>query len=101
MDLYELIEKANELAEAFVNNLTEVKPEALGLDKRAGYRLYVGEDVIAVTLADDRSLQYYGGFEYVDTECRSVVGEYVFYSSEDGRVAGHIAQCVRSQENED
>jgi hypothetical protein len=59
------------------------------LDSRASYRLYIDADLTAiVALKDsDRQLQYYGGFEYVDKDSRRELGNWVFYSNEDNRVA--------------
>lgn len=84
--LYDLLNEADDLAQKYVDELTEVLPEDLGLDRRAAYRLYVGGDVIAVPLSDDRVLRYYGGFEYVEDEYRLQIGKWVFYSSEAERV---------------
>lgn len=76
------------LAEKIERDFTEVKPEALGLDNRAGYRLYVStdEELVAVKKSHDRTLQYYGGFEYVDADYRKEVGDYVIYEAYDNRV---------------
>lgn len=82
----EFISRVNTEAQAFVQSLTPVKAKQLGLDARAGYQLYIGDDVIAVDRDQDRSLQYYGGFEYVDKNYRTEVGDFVFYSSGDERV---------------
>ena len=82
----EFINRVNVEAQAFVQSLTPVKARQLGLDSRAGYQLYIGEDVIAVDRDQDRSLQYYGGFEYVDKNYRTEVGDFVFYSANDSRV---------------
>jgi hypothetical protein len=69
------------------------KPEDLGLDRRAGYKFYLGDDFIAVSRSQDRGLQYYGGFEYVDKENRMEVGDIVLYSTLDERVLGHWEQA--------
>lgn len=70
----------------------EVQAEDLRLDRRSAYRLYVypGGDCIAVPKRDDRNLQYYGGFEYVDDDARKEMGEWVFYFSDDERVREHL-----------
>lgn len=86
MTLFELTNKVDDIANAFVEQLAEVLPEDLGLDRRAAYRLFVGDDVIGVPKGDDGVLQYYGGFEYVERDCRVEIGNWVFYSSESERV---------------
>jgi len=93
---YEVFEDLNEKLAALVSTLPEVLPEDLGLDRRAGYRIYVAEDGLVVSKSDDRSLQYYGGFEYVDKEYRVECGDWVFYSSEDDRVSA----CLERFEEE-
>lgn len=70
-----------------INSMTKAKAEEFNLDRRAGYHLYVCADCIAVSLNDDSFLQYYGGFEYVDSSCRKEYGDFVFYTNEDDRVA--------------
>ena len=72
------------------HSFKEVRADKLGLDIRAGYRLFINDEAIAVSKNDDRSLQYYGGFEYVDKEYRLEVGDYVFYVQDDDRVTNCI-----------
>lgn len=70
--------------------MTEVKAEDLGLDARSGYRLFVSDECIAVNVSQTRSLEYYGGFEYVDSVYTKIAGDYKFYFREDSRVDDHI-----------
>ena len=93
MDLFELIDEVTELTENYVVNMGKVNPEQLGLDNRCG-SLFVSPDCIGVYKERDRALQYYGGFEYVDSEYRHEMGDYVFYSAEDNRVRGHLEQYL-------
>jgi hypothetical protein len=86
----------NKVVDDFLSGAEEVLPEDLGLDRRAAYRLWVTDEVIAVTKNCDRSLQYYGGFEYVDKDYRKEIGEWVFYSAEDDRVARHLVRYNES-----
>lgn len=92
--LKELLQEVDQLVSSYLCNLTEVLPEDVGLDRRAAYRLYVGEGVLAVHRSSDSTLQYYGGFEYVKREYRFEVGEWVFYSADDRRVE----QCLERWE---
>jgi hypothetical protein len=69
-----------------VLSLPEVRAEDLGLDRRAAYTLWVDEDAIIVTKNEDRTLQYFGGFEYVDKNARMECGDYVIYTDDDSRV---------------
>lgn len=84
----EMVDAINTVVERNLYELaTEVTAEDLGLDRRAGYRLLVTEDYIIVYASNRGVLDYYGGFEYVDAGCVSQMGDYVFYSAEDDRVA--------------
>lgn len=83
---YDMVEQFDRQLADWVATLPEVLPEDLGLDRRCGYRIYVAEDGLVVPKYSDRSLQYYGGFEYVDKDCRIEYGDWVFYSCNDDRV---------------
>ena len=86
-NIYDLIDSVSEEAEALVADMTEVRDiSVLGLDPRAAARMWVNNDCVAVRAGSDRSLQYYGGFEYVDSDYRKDFGEFVFYLAEDSRV---------------
>ena len=89
--VYDMTEAIVEVVERNVrDNFEMVSADRLGLDIRAGYKLFVNEDAIAVAKHNDRTLQYYGGFEYVDSECRVEMGDFVFYMCDDERVREHI-----------
>lgn len=97
MEFYKLESVLQESVSSFIKCAEEVKPEVCGLDKRAGYKLFITEDVIACRLENDKALQYYGGFEYVDQDYRSVMGGYAFYSIDDERVQEHIQTWLRTK----
>lgn len=94
--LNDLIDVVESGAEDLVLQCEHVRNlRSLGLDERATYGgLHVdvqNEEFIACKASDDRVLQYYGGFEYIDKEYRKELGGYVFYLTEpdgDGRVNG-------------
>ncbi len=99
--LRELLSEMNSKVEGLIDEeFREVTPKEVGLDSRAGYRLFINEDYIAVSRGNRRNLDYYGGFEYVDEEHVTVLGDMVFYSSEDERVQGHLDEFFM-QEKED
>ena len=90
-DLEQMIEAVDTVVERNIRALaTETQPENLGLDRRAGYSLLVTEDAVIVSAGNRGSLDYYGGFEYVDANCVTVLGSYVVYSAQDERVR----QCL-------
>ena len=101
MSFEDLLDSVDRLVRDFMDKATEVTAEDLGLDRRAAYRLYITDYVIAVPKGDDGKLQYYGGFEYVDKEYRREIGDWVFYSAEDNRVAGHLGRYNEVEEDEE
>lgn len=87
MNFEEIKDAATALAQEAIEDASPTTAEACGMDERAGGRVFIGDDFIAVRLSDDRLLQYYAGFEYVDKDYRTEVGGYVFYATESERVA--------------
>ncbi len=86
----DLRDEIDSRVEEIIDSYQEAIPEDLGLDRRSAYRLYVNEDYIAVSSGDRRTLDYYGGFEYVDSDCVFTLGNYTFYGRNDSRVEGHL-----------
>jgi hypothetical protein len=99
MNLFKLIDEVTELTDNYIGTMEKVPAVKLGLDNRSG-SLFISPDCIAVYKANDRALQYYGGFEYVDTEYRHEMGDFVFYSAEDDRVQGHLEDYLNKVEVE-
>lgn len=86
-DLEQMIAAVDTVIERNIQALAkEAVPEELDLDRRAGYRLLVTEDAVIVRSSNRQHLDYYGGFEYVDPNCVTVLGSYVIYSAQDQRV---------------
>jgi len=97
----ELLSEMNSKVEGLIDEeFREVTPKEVGLDSRAGYRLFINEDYIAVSRGNRRSLDYYGGFEYVDEEHVTVLGDMVFYSADDERVQGHLDEFFMQEEED-
>ena len=82
-----ILDALAELDESISNSVTSHHPSAAGLDSRCD-TIYQGEDFLATK--HRRSLDYYGGFEYIDPEYITVVGEWTLYSIEDDRVLAAI-----------
>lgn len=80
-----------------VRELPCVRSEELGLDRRAAYSVWIDEDTLIVRKDEDRTLQYYGGFEYVDANARTEVGNYVIYTTDSDRVADCLEQYFEQQ----
>lgn len=102
VDALDFCEEMTEKARRFVGQMTEVQAHQLGLDPRAfwGYA-YVDQSAIVVIKEQARTLDYYGGFEYVDKDYRREVGDYVFYLAEDDRVRGHIERFMVIEDAEE
>ena len=82
---YDMIDAINEVVERNIrSNFEQTNADRLGLDIRAGYRIYVNEEFVATT--DKGPLEYYGGFEYIDKEAVTTIGDYTFYNGDDSRV---------------
>jgi len=91
MDINELIDEVNEQISDFIEDqMVRIDPVQARLDERVGARIFINDDCIAVPKSCDRTMQYYGGFEYVDSEYRVEMADYVFYLAEDSRVQSHI-----------
>ena len=89
--MWELQDQIDNLIDQYLedSDAVRVSAEALGLDYRAGYVFVSTEEGwIAAVAGNVRSLEYYGGFEYVDDKLS--VGEMTFYSSDSSRVADAI-----------
>lgn len=59
--------------------------EELGLDFRCG-RILISVDEGFVAAVNPRSIEYYGGWEYIDPEFKLDAGDYRFYDREASRV---------------
>ena len=85
----DMIDAVNEVVERNIRtNFVQTPANDLGLDNRCG-RLYVDivDEVIAVPNHNLRTLDYYGGFEYIkEGEGRVTVGDYTFFTSDNERV---------------
>ena len=99
--LYKLMNEINAKVEELIDEeFREVTPKEIGLDPRAGYNLFINEDYIAVSKGNRRTLDYYGGFEYVDEEHVTVLGDMVFYSADDERVQDHLDEFFIKEDAE-
>ena len=88
----ELLNIIDDAVEAFSRELSElprVNAKEIGLDPRAGYvYVDVDEELIIADHRNIRSLDYYGGFEYVDEDATQTFGDFKIYMTdgEDDRV---------------
>lgn len=99
--MQDFLDGINESIRYRTAEMERVNPTTLGLDQRSAYRVWISDECIIVDAADDRSMQYYGGFEYVDKEYRVAIGDYVIYLADDGRVSGCIEQFNDPEEEDE
>jgi hypothetical protein len=97
--LYETIENAVKqyIEESNVVEIGAKGLEELGLDFRCG-RILISVDEGFVAACSPRSIEYYGGWEYIDSELKLDAGDYRFYDSEASRVdsvIGHYRELVQ------
>ena len=91
MTLWELEIQVNELVSKYLeeSGAAEVSADKVGLDYRCG-RVYVSltEDFIAVK-GGTGSIEYYGGFEYIESEFKTTIGCVTFYEEAD-----RVSSCL-------
>lgn len=64
-----------------------VRGANLGIDQRAvPSMIWYSAELLVVKTSAVKSLDYYGGFEYVEEEHRETLGEYTVFSGESERV---------------
>ena len=78
---------------------TEVRPETLGLDERAGRNFIVSPKTanfrfMAIHQDHARGLDYYGGFEYLDEDSRKQVGEWLIFTPDWNEDECRIQNCI-------
>jgi hypothetical protein len=85
-DTLEMIDEIQYIVERHVQGLRRVSAVELGLDMRCG-RAYVSENMDAIIVdGDARSFNYYGGFEYIDSEDIRKLGDYTVFLDTSDRV---------------
>ena len=99
--MWELEQQVEELVNEYIEESEAVCVSAsmLDLDYRAG-RVFVSvnEDFVAVS-GRPGSINYYGGFEYIDSDYITTVGHMTFYSGEASRVRDCIERYIENTEN--
>ena len=99
--MWELQEQIEQVVDQYFEDAgaQRVSAEAVGLDSRAGY-VFISTEEGWIASRNTRSLEYYGGFEYISEEHKVVVGEITFYSNDHSRVAEALEYYHDLQENQ-
>ena len=86
-NMMDLADEIQDMVERQVQGMRRVSATELGLDQRCGFA-YVDDDMECIVVDDSRarSFNYYGGFEYVDSEDKRQLGDYTVYLSTSDRV---------------
>ena len=98
--MWELEQQVEELVMQYLkeSDAVYISADALGLDYRSGsVHVSVSEDFIAVN--STYSIEYYGGFEYIDSDYKTTIGHITFYSGEASRVEDCIRHYIENTEN--
>ena len=100
-DLQDASSAIDKILDQLFKETKKVDAKKLGLDSRACYgeRLIINtsEGYIAVHHNDVNSMMYYGGFEYVDADSITKIGDYTFFMDEDNRVSECIDHLKESE----
>ena len=110
MTLRDIEAEVNDTMNKFLNSTIEVSASDLNLDYRAGYGLYIDADyagAIIVEKSRKASLEYYGGFEYINRDLVSEIGDYtIYYADEESdscrvrdAIASYDEKCDNSLDN--
>ena len=100
--MWELQEQIEQVVDQYFEDASaqRVSAESVGLDARAGY-VFISTEEGWIASSNARSLEYYGGFEYIGIEYRITVGEITFYSNDHDRVADALEYYEALQEQDD
>jgi len=99
--MWELQEQIEQMVDQYFEDASaqRVSAEEVGLDHRAG-SVFVSVEEGWIASRNTRSLEYYGGFEYIGEDYRVTVGEITFYSSDHSRVADALEYYSEMQEHQ-
>ena len=99
--MWELEQQVEELVNKYIEESEAVCVGArdVGLDYRCGMvYVSVADDFVAVS-GGSSSINYYGGFEYIDSDYITTIGHMTFYSGETSRVEDCIRYYIENTVN--
>ena len=99
--MWELEQQVEELVNKYIEDSEAVCVGArdVGLDYRCGMvYVSVADDFVAVS-GSGSSINYYGGFEYIDSDYITTIGHMTFYSGEHSRVQDCIEYYINKTNN--
>ena len=98
--MWELEQQVEELVNKYIEESGSVCVSAsqVGLDIRCGM-VYVSPEEDFVAVSGNGMINYYGGFEYIDSDYITTIGHMTFYSGETSRVEDCIRYYIENTEN--
>jgi hypothetical protein len=89
--MWELKQDIEKLVEQYLedSNAIELSGNQLGLDDRAGHNILISEEERWIAVCGEsavRQIEYYGGFEYINDDAKTTIGEYTLYCDDSSRV---------------
>lgn len=93
-NVLDLVYEFNERMRELVEQMDFAKGEVVGLDPRAG-GVYIDRNCIISE--SPRSIDYYGGFEYVDADHIIETPDFKIYLADSNRVQSHIETYYRNK----
>ena len=91
----DMLDAINEVVERNVRECFErTNGNDVGLDMRVG-TLYINTQDRVIASNNQRSLEYYGGFEYIDKDMVQTVGDWTFYQGD------RVDDCIDTYENKE
>ena len=85
------VDQHKQVVNAYINeHFSQVSATELGLDRRAGNRLYVNNEAVAVEDNGRTQLDFYGAFEDVQGSSRIEFNGFTFYLRDNSLVLQHI-----------
>lgn len=99
--LYEIDQRIEMLMEEYICGECKVgREDKTGLDPRAFPGIFwFNENAIIIRARSRRVLDYYGGFEYIDSDYVTQYGDYVVYSADADRVREVIDNMLEETED--
>ena len=96
-NMMDLVDEVNDMVERQVAGMQRVAASDLGLDNRCGFA-YVDESMECIVVDDARarSFNYYGGFEYIDSEDKRQLGDYTIYFNTCDRVSDALERLMET-----
>ena len=90
--MWELQEEVEQLVNQYFEDsgAVRVNARAVGLDARAGTVYVSTEECYIAVVGSLRSIEYFGGFEYIRLDHRVTIGDTTFFCDDSTRVAEAI-----------